>query len=317
MSEKTSTEKRRFITISLKDVLVGEPLPGDLFLFLGGKFVTFRAKDDTLDRAAYERLDLKNVHTLFIEEKDKARYEKWSDRQVSEAAPVMRAELKNLPKVRESVKSEVFDLFQSHGSKAHLESTLQQSKKLVSEVMKAPFAAKMLRQLHTYSRSAADHSLNVSVLSVYLAQHMGYSHKGILQNVGAGALLHDVGKSLVQTFEEDTPEVIEEKMKAHVRLGAELLERDPDISLEVRMIVAQHHECFDGTGYPKKLKSSQIYDLSRIVSIANVFDELVSNASGTLRERQRFAIHEMETKLYKKFDHNKLYKALRILQFGL
>ena len=83
------------------------------------------------------------------------------------------------------------------------------------------------------------------------------------------------------------------------------------------MIVAQHHECHDGSGFPKKLRGSAIYDLARIVSIANVFDELVGDGQGTLIERQKVAIRQLDEFLYKKFDPQKLEKTLKILRMGI
>jgi HD-GYP domain-containing protein (c-di-GMP phosphodiesterase class II) len=83
------------------------------------------------------------------------------------------------------------------------------------------------------------------------------------------------------------------------------------------MIVAQHHEYDDGTGYPKKLRGKGIYDLARIVCIANVFDELVGEGSGTLVERQRSAIQQLDKILFKKFDPEKLSKAIKIFKLGV
>jgi HD-GYP domain-containing protein (c-di-GMP phosphodiesterase class II) len=85
----------------------------------------------------------------------------------------------------------------------------------------------------------------------------------------------------------------------------------------VKMIVAQHHEAYDGTGFPKKLRGGVIYDLARIVSIANVFDELVADGQGNLVERQRAAVKQLDGTMYKKFDPQKLEKALKILKLGI
>ena len=106
-------------------------------------------------------------------------------------------------------------------------------------------------------------------------------------------------------------------MQVHPAYGLQMLEAQSRVPNEVKMIVAQHHEYNDGTGFPKKLRGSAIYDLARIVGIANVFDELVSDGTGTLLERQRAAIHQLDQVLYKKFDPQKLEKSLKILKMGV
>jgi putative nucleotidyltransferase with HDIG domain len=162
-----------------------------------------------------------------------------------------------------------------------------------------------------------DHSVNVSILSTYLAMNMGYSHALILQNIAAGALLHDFGKMKVELEEGDSKTVIAEKMKQHPTVGAAFVEAQDKVGGEIKMIIAQHHECFDGTGYPKGLKGGQIYDLARIVAIANVFDELVTEGRGPLPERQARALKLMGGDLAHRFDPQKLDKVLRILKLGL
>jgi putative nucleotidyltransferase with HDIG domain len=132
-----------------------------------------------------------------------------------------------------------------------------------------------------------------------------------------GGLLHDIGKPRVDVKEQDTDSDIEFKMKEHASFGLKMLENQQKVPNEVKMIVAQHHECHDGTGFPKKLRGSAIYDLARIVCIANVFDELVGDGQGTLSERQKAAITQLDQTLYKKFDPQKLEKAIKILKLGI
>jgi HD-GYP domain-containing protein (c-di-GMP phosphodiesterase class II) len=83
------------------------------------------------------------------------------------------------------------------------------------------------------------------------------------------------------------------------------------------MIVAQHHEFHDGTGYPNALHGNQIYDLARIVAIANVFDGLVSEGKGPLAERQRHALEQLDGPLAHQFNPMKLKKIVKILSLGI
>jgi putative nucleotidyltransferase with HDIG domain len=313
----------QFVSVELENVMVGESLPVNLYIYIDFRFITFRASGDTIDKNAFDRLEFKKVKNLFVLDQDKQKFADWSAKyqalRKAEAKkiPPLSAETKNFLKVREDVHRKTMDIFTSTHPDKIVAQTLVASKKLVDEVMKFPFAVKTIAQLQTYSKGTVDHSVNVSVLSVYLAMQMGYSHALILQHVGMGGLLHDIGKPRVPIKEEDTPEVIEKKMRDHTGLGVKLLESQQKVPNEVKMIVAQHHECHDGSGFPKKLRGSAIYDLARIVCIANVFDELVGDGQGTLADRQKHAIAELDEKLYKKFDPQKLEKALKILRMGI
>jgi putative nucleotidyltransferase with HDIG domain len=307
----------RFVTIPLEDILVGEPLPGSIYVYIDLRFITFRAEGDAVDRQTYDRLEFKRVKQLFILEGDREKFEAWNQQREKEIPPPLSPETKNFAAVREDVHRKTMDIFQSEHPEKIVAQTLEASKKLVDEVMKFPFAVSTLSQLQTYSRGTVDHSVNVSTLSVYLAMQMGYSHMLILQHVGMGGLLHDIGKPHVGIDDADDAATIEKKLLAHSDAGLKLIDSQSKVPSEVKMIIAQHHECHDGSGFPKKLKGNAIYDLARIVSIANVFDELVGDGKGALVYRQREAIKKLDEVYYPKFDPQKLEKALKILRLGV
>ncbi len=306
----------RFVTCELEEILVGEPLPVDIFIYINFRFITYKLAGDNIDREAYERFEFKKVRNLFMHEKDQPAFEEWAHRNQENLAPSVAPPV-GLTQARENAYHKTRDLFSSSHPDKVIEQTLATSRGLVTEVMKFPFAVHSISQLQLYSQGTVDHSINVSVLSVYLAMQMGYSHNLILQHVGSGALVHDIGKTQIKLEDGDNAEVMKKKLELHPELGLKLLESQTKVPHEVKMIVAQHHEQYNGQGYPKKLRGNAIYDLSRIVSIANVFDELVSDGKGTLAERQRAAVREMDEVRFKEFDPQKLEKALKILKLGL
>jgi putative nucleotidyltransferase with HDIG domain len=311
------TVAEQFVTCALDDIIVGEPLPTTLYVYIDFRFITFRAEGDTVDRATFDRLQFKQVKNLFISEKDLAKFRAWSKQVEQDKPPALAPANKAFVKAREEVKRKTLDVFLSQHPDRVVTQTLQSSKKLVAEVMKFPYAVKTLQQLQTYSQGTADHSVNVSILSVYLAMQMGYSHSLILQHVGAGGLLHDIGKPRCNIGDDDPPNIMEAKNREHPTMGLRLLEAQQKVPNEVKMIISQHHENYDGSGYPKKLKGNAIYDLTRIVAIANAFDGLVADGKGTLVERQKAAINSLDQVLYKRFDPQKLDKALKILKLGV
>lgn len=306
----------RFVSWNLEEIVPGEPLPASFYLYLDHRFIRYCSRGDVLDRATYDRMSLKKVAWLFVHQGDLKAMEAW----IAGRKNLSQKDLpisKELVKAREDAQRSMMDIFHANHANEIVAKTLKTSENLVTELMKFPFAAKPLTQLQTYSRGTVDHSVNVSVLAVFLAMNMGYAHVLILRHIAAGALLHDIGKSQIELAEGDTDDDIAEKMRKHPEVSAALLREDDAISKEVKMIVAQHHECHDGSGFPRGMRGKEIYDLAKIVAIANTFDELVSEGSGPLDDRQKHAISELEGPLAHKFDPVKLQKALKVLSLGV
>ena len=100
-----------------------------------------------------------------------------------------------------------------------------------------------------------------------------------LIKLGMGLLLHDIGKMAVPTPILNKPGRLtpEEQaiMREHPETGATLLEAEY-ISPLVRAVVREHHERWDGTGYPQGLAADRINELARIAAVADVYDAMTS-----------------------------------------
>jgi HD-GYP domain-containing protein (c-di-GMP phosphodiesterase class II) len=135
------------------------------------------------------------------------------------------------------------------------------------------------------------HCVNVSVLAIMTGINFGFDELR-LRDLGVGALLHDVGKTQISQEvlnKKDRLTVTElAEIKKHPVLGFEILRKNPDISLVSAHCAFQHHERFDGTGYPRGLKDDEIHQFAQIVAIADVYDALTSDSS----YRQAVSVYE-------------------------
>ncbi|WP_252187799.1 HD-GYP domain-containing protein [Anaeromonas frigoriresistens] len=124
------------------------------------------------------------------------------------------------------------------------------------------------------------HCLNVSILSIILGLELKLDTKH-LKHLAIGSLLHDIGKTLIpeSILLKEGPLTDEEfeTMKSHTKKGYDYLKISKDIPSPARVIAIQHHEKIDGSGYPNGLKEDEIYMLSKIVAIADVYDALTSD----------------------------------------
>ncbi len=136
----------------------------------------------------------------------------------------------------------------------------------------------MLHNLRDNSDTVYMHSLNVSLICNTLATWMRLPNDKVQLATAAG-LLHDIGKVLLpQELTNKTAPLsdYEQKlMREHVTKGYELV-KNKDIDTHIKNAVLMHHELRDGSGYPFHLKGDQIDEISSIVTVANVYDDMTT-----------------------------------------
>lgn len=119
------------------------------------------------------------------------------------------------------------------------------------------------------------HPLNVTILSMILGRAAGLDAPG-MRTLGMGALFHDIGQSrlekklLRKRGQLTKPE--QDLMRRHPEYGLDILKAVPGFPQQSLPIVIQHHEQFDGGGYPAGLKGEAIDRLARIVTVADAYD---------------------------------------------
>jgi len=136
-----------------------------------------------------------------------------------------------------------------------------------------------LRELESYDYYSYVHSINVALLATIVGLQMGYGPL-MLNNLAIGALLHDWGKLMIPCEILDKPSGLTaaefDIIKQHPGLGEQML-RSVILSEEVLKIVRQHHERWNGQGYPDCLSGEAIYPGAQIVAVADVFDALTAD----------------------------------------
>jgi HD-GYP domain-containing protein (c-di-GMP phosphodiesterase class II) len=125
------------------------------------------------------------------------------------------------------------------------------------------------------------HSVNVGVLAISLAKILFIKEsKHDMHALGAGFFLHDIGKIYIDEAIISKPgKLTAEEMniiRKHPGMGFKHLVETKQITDESRLIILQHHERHNGTGYPRRLHGEDIHIYGRICSVADVFDALVS-----------------------------------------
>lgn len=126
----------------------------------------------------------------------------------------------------------------------------------------------------------AEHLKRMSRVTRIIAEKFGFSDAD-LEAIELASMMHDIGKLGVPDAVLKKPGILTDaeriEMQKHTVYGAKILENSGNMILEMaRKIALAHHERFDGKGYPNGLKAEEIPLEARIVSVADVFDALVS-----------------------------------------
>ncbi|ASG00697.1 HD-GYP domain-containing protein [Vibrio anguillarum] len=121
------------------------------------------------------------------------------------------------------------------------------------------------------------HSLNVSVIAMMIGKAKGYDAQKI-KELAFAALFHDIGKIKVPTAivrkKTTLTEPEQNYLKLHTKYGLDIASHIDSFPESAKRVIEQHHELNDGSGYPLGLKEAAIDELSQVITVANVFDNL-------------------------------------------
>jgi cyclic di-GMP phosphodiesterase len=174
-----------------------------------------------------------------------------------------------------------------------------------------------LLEITSYDYYTYTHSVNVGVFSLLLAKSL-LSGSGAhnMHELGAGFFLHDIGKVRVDPAIINKPGKLSDDemaiMRTHPDQGYAILSETHQLTEECRIIVSQHHERQDGTGYPRKLKGEEIHLYGRICSIADVYDALTAERSYKKKMDTFRALQLMKEQLLNHF-HKDIFEAFVLL----
>ena len=134
--------------------------------------------------------------------------------------------------------------------------------------------------LETRDFETKEHGLRVAHYSQVLAEKMGFSDYSFLTNLQRGSYLHDIGKigvpDLILQKEGSLTDEEWDIMKRHPEIGKSIVEGIPFLHDAVPVIY-NHHEQYNGSGYPRGLKGKEIPVEALIFSVADAFDALTSD----------------------------------------
>ncbi len=194
-----------------------------------------------------------------------------------------------------------------------LKHALRQNQELFLETIRTLAAA--IDAKDPYTRG---HSERVSSYSMAIARHLGLSQEAVFR-IRTAAILHDVGKLGIRDGILNKPGGLSEEefevMRQHTKIGAQIME-------PIRMLkdiipgIRNHHETWDGTGYPDKLVGEDIPLVARVIGVADTFDAMTTNRPYQKAKSLEFVLEKMRAMSGTRFDPRAVDALLAAVHAG-
>ncbi len=192
--------------------------------------------------------------------------------------------------------------------------------KLLKQIIEQPEAMMIqfcLDKMRRFDGTLANHGMDVCVLTLILAVENSCTESD-MESLGLGALLHDIGFVRLprNVYRKTSPLTEQEQvlMRQHPQLAATVLSKIDSLPETVSHIIAQHHECQDGSGFPKMVKAGGLSPLAQLMALADTYDDLVTSRYGRAPLLPHDAIRQLFVLGAKgRYDKNLVEVAIKML----
>lgn len=174
----------------------------------------------------------------------------------------------------------------------------------------------LARTLHEKSTETEAHTMRISLLSKALGSRLEL-RKDQLDELELLSLLHDIGKIGIPEYILDKPAKLSndewEIIKTHPEIGYRIAKSTPALEHIADYILA-HHEKYDGSGYPNRLKAQNIPYLGRIITVVDSFDVMTHSRSYKKASDLSYAIKELKACSGTQFDPEIVKAFLKMIE---
>ncbi len=320
MPQPAEHPSAQFLPVHLALVQPGTVPPVSLYLRVGTEeqFTLYCAAHKAFDEQARRRLLDHGVQTLFVRLEDEGAHDQYIEQNL---AAIVRDDL--LPpgeasrlvyRTSSRVVQHLFDDPRSGKNIARIEPVVRAA---VGSIMKNSETLWEMTDLASHDYQTYTHCVNVGVLLVaFSRQVLNIEEASILESIGFGGMVHDLGKSLVPPgiLNKSGPLTDEEfdRVQEHPVTGLSLVEQHRALGRMETAIIRSHHERPDGRGYPDALQSQDIPPLARMTKVIDCYDAMTTERPYA-RARTPFETLRLMKRMDGHFDEAVLNGFIRFL----
>ncbi len=305
-----------FFKVRINTLIPGKPVTFDLYVRVAGQIIMYLRNGDQLTKDKVDRLSAKDSGSHFyIRDTERVGYRDYVHEQLNsdQFDAFQKAQI-----LRESSMTIMEELFEQPDVSIALEHSRPMVKEFVHLMDTEPTAMAHLISLSGHDFYTYNHSLDVAIYSMGLADALGFNKKE-LEEMGLGALFHDIGKRQVSldilTKKGPLDDAEWAQMQKHPQYGLIIL-NEQNVSDAVKAACFEHHESFVGNGYPQQLPGQDIHPFGRIVAITDTYDAMTTQRSYNVPMKPLDAVTMMKEKLAGRYDPEML-KAMHSVLFKL
>ncbi|UCN01385.1 HD domain-containing protein [Sulfurimonas sp. SWIR-19] len=260
---------------------------------------------------------LKDIKAVYINEAERAYYLRYYNQRVAHAQKKYINFEEKAAKIYHKATVILHALFSNPEDSKTYKTSKHVIYELVETVADKNFSIDSIINIAEHQYTIMTHSINVCIYALNLGTYLKFS-KEMLEALGEAALLHDIGKSKINS------EIVEKKgrlseiefteMKKYPMFGYAIGLKLGIKNKDILMGIKYHQERMDGSGYPVGLNGEHIPYIARIIAVCDVFDALTSRRSYKEAMGVFEALLLMKTKMSKQLDVKILNKMIEMLR---
>jgi putative nucleotidyltransferase with HDIG domain len=276
-----SRVEQKYLPIYLDSLRLDSVLDFELYLKVNNDVILYRSPNLAFTDKTRQKLLENRVDRLYVPMDRKAEYQQYIERNLDKILvdPTIQEE-KKAAILYDTSTNLVKDVLSNPTFGDNIHRAQNMVENTVEYILRGRDAFLNLLRITSFDYYTYTHSVNVCTFSVALAQQMGFKDEQFLNQLGTGALLHDIGKAkisdrIINKRSQLTP-IEFEIMKKHPKWGVDILQETELVSEPSYYPVLQHHERGDRRGYPSGIPLGEMHIYSRIVAIADSFDAMTT-----------------------------------------
>jgi HD-GYP domain-containing protein (c-di-GMP phosphodiesterase class II) len=257
------------------------------------------ARGAQVDEYVIESMLKLGIMTVYIQEgeedpeNDEPKLSEAAKRNVEKYRTEDRSKVKLSDSVRKRVSEGIQFIYSNTDSPELTDTTNSIAGNLLSAIDENDAIAIDISTLKTSDEYTFKHSVDVATIGMVLGKSMGLSQTEIYE-IGITGLLHDVGKTKVPIEILNKPGRLDDDefaiMKQHSVFGYRIIKERNDYNDSIALGVLQHHEKMNGKGYPIGVDAAKICPYAKILSVADIYDALVTERPYKSAFSQRDAV---------------------------
>jgi len=323
ITKQSNRETTKYIPISLDSLRINTVTNFDMYMNISGqsqkeRLVLYRKKNIPFTERNRKNLIYQGTDQLFIDPSDRREHQLYLEETLDAIIADESVPNEEKSKIAYTCATGlVEELLENPRSGEHIKRSKAVISNMVNYMLTESQAFFNLMAATSFDYYTYTHSVNVAVFGIALAHRLNRYSQQEINTIGTGLMVHDLGKSLIERRVLNKRGALNRDewavMKEHPENGVRLLRDSAQVNEEALIIVRDHHEKLDGSGYPHGLRNTAVHPYARIAALVDIFDALTTRRPYKLAERSFPALRIMRDEMRNGLDQELFTEFVLVL----